>query len=81
MKKAILALLTILFTASLSAKPIYPKSGEDWAMAKPSKYGFNDQKIKDLRKYIIDSLQTTERVASLCDRLDADHWIDDYCGW
>lgn len=59
MKKAILALLTILFTASLSAKPIYPKSGEDWAMAKPSKYGFNDKKVKELRKYIIDSMQTT----------------------
>lgn len=59
MKKAILALLTILFAVSASAKPIYPKAGEDWAMAKPSKYGFNDQKIKELRKYIVDSLQTT----------------------
>ena len=28
-------------------------------MAKPSKYGFNDQKVKELRKYIIDSMQTT----------------------
>ena len=59
MRKATFALLAVLLTLSVSAKSIYPKAGEDWAMAKPSKYGFNDQKVKELRKYIIDSMQTT----------------------
>ena len=59
MKKIVFALITALFAASVSAKPIYPNVGEDWAMVKPSKYGFNNQKIKELRKYIVDSLQTT----------------------
>ena len=34
MKKVILALFAVLFAATISAKPIYPKAGEDWAMAK-----------------------------------------------
>ena len=59
MKKVILSLIALLFTTPLYAEKIYPKAGEDWAMAKPSKYGFNDQKVKELRRYIIDSMQTT----------------------
>lgn len=59
MRKIFIALFIALFAASASAKPIYPKAGEDWSMAQPSKYGFNDHKVKELRKYIIDSMQTT----------------------
>lgn len=59
MRKIFIALFIALFAASASAKPIYPKAGEDWSMAQPSKYGFNDHKVKELRKYIVDSLQTT----------------------
>lgn len=59
MKKVIISLIAILATSTLYAEKIYPKANEDWAMAKPSKYGFNNQKIKELRKYIIDSMQTT----------------------
>ena len=59
MRKIFIALFIALFAASASAKPIYPKAGEDWSMAQPSKYGFNDHKVEELRKYIIDSMQTT----------------------
>ena len=59
MRKALVLLLFALCVTSLSARPIYPKAGEDWQRAKPSKYGFNDQKVKELRRYIIDSMHTT----------------------
>lgn len=59
MKKIITTLLFSLFAFTLSAQTIYPKNGEDWQRAKPSKYGFDDKAIKDLRRYIIDSMATT----------------------
>ena len=59
MKKIILTLSLVLYAITLQARPIYPKAGEDWDRAKPSKYGFNDRKVKELRRYIIDSMQTT----------------------
>lgn len=59
MKKTLVLLILALCTTTLSAHPTYPKAGEDWQQAKPSKYGFNDQKVKDLRRYIIDSMHTT----------------------
>ncbi len=59
MKKVVSALIATLFVATLFANPIYPKAGEDWVRAKPSKYGFNDSKVKELRRYVIDSMQTT----------------------
>ena len=59
MKKTLVLLILALCTTTLSAHPTYPKAGEDWQRAKPSKYGFNDQKVKELRRYIIDSMHTT----------------------
>ena len=59
MKKIILTLSLVLYAITLQARPIYPKAGEDWDRAKPSKYGFNDLKVKELRRYIIDSMHTT----------------------
>lgn len=59
MKKSILSLLIFVSFFSLSAQPIYPQTGENWKSAKPSKYGYDNQKIKDLKKYIIDSMNTT----------------------
>ena len=59
MKKIILTLAFALYAMTLQAHPIFPKAGEDWKQAKPSKYGFNDQKVKELRRYVIDSMQTT----------------------
>ena len=59
MKKIILTLTFALCAITLQARHIYPKAGEDWQQAKPSKYGFNDQKVKELRRYVIDSMQTT----------------------
>ena len=45
--------------SSASAQTIYPKAGENWAKAKPSKYGYDEKKLEDLRSYIIDSMNTT----------------------
>ncbi len=59
MKKIILTLTFALAAMTLQAQTIYPRSSEDWQRAKPSKYGFNDQKVKELRRYIIDSMHTT----------------------
>lgn len=59
MKKIILTLSLVLYAITLQARSIYPKAGEDWAYAKPSKYGFNDKRVKELRRYFIDSMQTT----------------------
>ena len=59
MKKIILTLAFALAAMTLQAQTIYPRSGENWQRAKPSKYGFNDQKVKELRRYIIDSMHTT----------------------
>ena len=59
MKRVSTTLLFVIFAITLYARPIYPKAGENWERAKPSKYGFNDQKIKELRRYIIDSMATT----------------------
>ena len=59
MKKIILTLTFALCAITLQARHIYPKASEDWQQAKPSKYGFNDQKVKELRRYVIDSMQTT----------------------
>ncbi len=59
MKRFILTLAFALWAMASQAQTIYPKAGEDWQQAKPSKYGFNDQKVKELRRYVIDSMQTT----------------------
>ncbi len=59
MKARILTLIFALFCISLQAQSVYPEAGENWVRAKPSDHGFNNQKIRDLRRYIIDSLQTT----------------------
>lgn len=59
MKRVIAILLFIILATASQARGIYPKAGEDWERAKPSKYGFNDQKVRELRRYIIDSMQTT----------------------
>lgn len=59
MKRLLTVLLISLSAFTLSAQDIYPKAGEDWARVRPSKYGFDNQKIKDLRNYIIDSMATT----------------------
>ncbi|MBE6182370.1 MAG: serine hydrolase [Rikenellaceae bacterium] len=59
MKKLVLTLLLVAGIAGVSAQAIYPKAGENWPKARPSKYGFNEKKMKELRKYIIDSMQTT----------------------
>ena len=59
MKRTIFLLILALFATSLTAGPIYPKAGKDCQQAKPSKYGFDDQKVKELRRYVIDSMQTT----------------------
>lgn len=59
MKKIILTLTFALCAITLQARHIFPKASEDWQQAKPSKYGFNDQKVKELRRYVIDSMQTT----------------------
>ena len=59
MRKFIVAILLACSVCTLSAQPIYPNNGEDWSRAAPSKYGFDNQKVKELRKFIIDSMNTT----------------------
>lgn len=59
MKKLLSTLLLTLFISTLSAQVIYPDAGGNWQKAKPSKYGFDNNAIKDLRRYIIDSMATT----------------------
>ena len=59
MKKYILSLLFVASLFSLSAQSIYPQAGENWKSAKPSKYGYDSQKLKEIKKYVIDSMNTT----------------------
>ena len=59
MKRSIAILLFVFSFLYLSAQPIYPKAGEEWKQAKPSKYGYNNRKIKELHRYIADSMNTT----------------------
>ena len=58
MKKLLLILTMALCVSTVSAQ-IYPDAGENWRNAKPSKYDFNNKKIKSLKKYIVDSMKTT----------------------
>ena len=59
MKRAFILLFALCCVLVSSAHTIYPRANEDWAKAYPSKYGFDAQKMKELRRYIIDSMQTT----------------------
>lgn len=59
MKRSTAILLSIFSFFCLSAHPIYPKAGEDWKQVKPSKYGYSNKKIKELHRYIADSMNTT----------------------
>ena len=59
MKRLLLTLLLFASCSTMFARPIYPVAGQNWERAKPSKYGFDDKQIKDLRRYIIDSMHTT----------------------
>ncbi len=59
MKKLLLVCMFALGVSSLSAQAIYPKAGEDWPKAKPSKYGYDEKKLEDIRRFIIDSMNTT----------------------
>ena len=59
MKKILLVVMFAFAMSTASAQVIYPKAGENWAKAKPSKYGFDDEKIADLRRYLIDSTNVT----------------------
>ena len=59
MKKILLVVMFAFAMSTASAQVIYPKAGENWAKAKPSKYGYDEKKLEDLRSYIIDSMNTT----------------------
>ena len=59
MKKILLIVMFAFAMSTASAQVIYPKAGENWAKAKPSKYGYDEKKLEDLRSYIIDSMNTT----------------------
>ena len=59
MKKYILTIFMFLCAIGVSAQSVYPAAGEDWTMVRPSKHGFNNRKIKELRRYVIDSMNTT----------------------
>lgn len=59
MRRYIAFLLSAFSFLYLSAQPIYPKGGEDWKQVKPSKHGYSNKKIKELHRYIADSMNTT----------------------
>lgn len=59
MRKSILVLLFVALVATLTAKPIYPQAGENWARVRPSKYGFDEEQMREVRRYVIDSMNTT----------------------
>ena len=59
MVKFFTSILLVLGVAVASAQSIYPAAGEDWVRVKPSKYGYNPQKMREIRKFVIDSMNTT----------------------
>lgn len=59
MKKILLILLSVFTISTVLARDIFPEAGKDWRMAKPSKYGYNNKKMKELYHYIADSMNTT----------------------
>ena len=59
MKKYLLSVVALLCVVGASAQSVYPSAGEDWARVRPSKHGFNDKKIRELRRFVIDSMNTT----------------------
>ncbi len=58
MRKTLLVLLLSLSAFVLSAQ-IYPQAGADWAQVRPSKHGFDNQQMREIRRYVIDSMNTT----------------------
>lgn len=58
MKRLFISLVAILsFTFALSAQ-IYPDQ-DGWAKAKPSKYGYSSELLKEVKQYLIDSTHCT----------------------
>jgi CubicO group peptidase (beta-lactamase class C family) len=59
MKKFLFFMLSLFAAVGASAQTVYPEAGEDWARVSPSKYGYNPQKMREIRKFVIDSMNTT----------------------
>ena len=58
MRKFILSiLLSTVCLVACGQKPIYPSA--EWSKAKPAKYGYDAAKLKEVKQYILDSLNTT----------------------
>ena len=58
MKKIILSiLLSAICLVACGQKQIYPSA--EWSKAKPAKYGYDAAKLKEIKQYILDSLNTT----------------------
>ena len=59
MRKTIATLMFLLAATTLSAKGIYPQAGRDWTRVRPADRGFDAEQLKQVRRYIIDSMNTT----------------------
>lgn len=56
---AFAAIILFAAPAADAQKYIYPKAGENWQKAKPSKYGFSKDALDEVTKFITDSTKAT----------------------